>query len=51
MMCPKCGREMKNVLHFEDGRKYQYNKCPWCLYKTKNKRMHLDEETKNERSK
>lgn len=51
MLCPKCSRKMKNVMHFEENRKYQFNQCPWCLYKTKNKRMHLDEEYKNTRHK
>lgn len=46
MLCPKCGRKMKNIKHFEQGRNYQYNQCG-CTFKTHKKRIHFDEiETK-----
>lgn len=42
MLCPKCGRVMKNVMHFEQGKNYQYNRCQ-CLFETHQKRIHYDE--------
>ena len=43
MRCPKCGREMKNVMHFESGKDYQYNRCKHCLERTKQKRIHYED--------
>lgn len=43
MICPKCKKEMKNVMHFENGRKYQYNRCPFCYERTKTKRIHFED--------
>lgn len=42
MICPKCNREMKNVLHFDTERNYQFNRCPYCQERTKSKRIHFD---------
>lgn len=43
MLCPKCNKPMKNTLHFEQGRQYQYNRCPNCQERTKNKRIHFED--------
>lgn len=43
MLCTKCGKQMKNVLHFEQEREYQYNLCPNCRKRTKKKRLHYDD--------
>lgn len=43
MICFKCGRKMKNVLHFEPGREYQFNSCPCCRERTKKKRLHYED--------
>ena len=43
MLCPKCGRTMKNVKHFEEGRSYQFNRCK-CLFTTHKKRIHFDDD-------
>lgn len=51
MLCPNCSRKMNNVLHFETGKQYQYNECPHCYNKTKNKRIHFDDVVKEEKSK
>ena len=46
MLCPKCGKPMKNVKHYEAGRSYQYNRCE-CAMRTHQKRIHYEEvETK-----
>lgn len=50
MLCPNCSRKMNNVLHFEIGKQYQYNECPNCYNRTKNKRIHFDDVI-NEQSK
>lgn len=42
MLCSKCGKTMKNVLHYELGREYQFNLCTFCRGKTKKKRIHYD---------
>ena len=34
---------MKNVLHFESGREYQFNSCPCCHEHTKKKRLHYED--------
>ena len=47
MLCPKCGRAMKNVKHFEKNRSYQYNQCA-CTFKTHQKRIHFDEVETNQ---
>lgn len=43
MICKKCGQKMKNVLHFESGREYQFNTCTRCRDNTKKKRIHYDD--------
>lgn len=43
MLCPKCNKPMKNTMHFEQGRQYQYNRCTNCLERTKNKRIHFED--------
>lgn len=48
MLCPKCGRTMKNIKHFEPGRNYQFNVCK-CMFQTHQKRIHFDEETKEDK--
>ena len=50
MRCPNCSREMKNVLHFEPDKQYQYNECPHCYNRTKNKRIHFDDVVREEAS-
>ena len=47
MLCPKCGKEMKNVKHYEDGRSFQYYRCE-CLLRTHQKRIHDDEVETNQ---
>ena len=42
MLCSKCGKKMKNVLHYEPGREYQFNLCTFCREETKKKRIHYD---------
>ena len=49
MRCYKCGREMKNVMHFEDGKEYQFNTCKRCRENTKHKRIHYEELEKGRR--
>ena len=47
MNCPKCNRTMKVVMHFENGRQYQYSKCAYCCDRTKNKRIHFEDVLKD----
>lgn len=50
MNCPKCNKPMKVVMHFEDGRQYQYHKCTYCQERTKSKRIHFDDVIKEDSS-
>ena len=46
MLCPRCGKKMKNVKHYEQDRSYQFYQCE-CTFTTHKKRIHYDEvETK-----
>lgn len=49
MKCPKCKKEMKNVMHFEDGKNYAFHECEHCRTKTHKKRIHFDELDKKEK--
>ena len=51
MFCPNCNAVMKNVMHFEPDKQYQFNECPRCYKKTKNKRIHFDDVVKEEHEK
>ncbi len=51
MLCPRCNKPMRNTMHFEQGRHYQYNRCPNCQEKTKNKRIHFEDILKEEMNK
>ena len=51
MFCPKCGTVMKNIMHFETDKQYQFNECPHCYKRTKNKRIHFDDVLKEEHEK
>lgn len=42
LLCPKCGRKMNNVMHFDSNSSYQYKRCPFCFYESKNKRLYLN---------
>lgn len=48
MICKKCGNKMKNILHFEPGREYQFNTCQKCRDSTHKKRIHYDDVVKDE---
>ena len=48
MVCCNCGNKMKNVLHFEQGREYQFNVCSHCRERTKKKRLHYDDILKDD---
>jgi len=50
MFCPTCNHFMKNVMHFEADRIYQFNKCPNCYKETKPKRLSLEKFDRNENS-
>jgi hypothetical protein len=41
---------MKNVMHFESEKQYQFNECPKCYKKTKNKRIHFYDVVKEEQN-
>lgn len=43
MLCPRCRISMVGKKHFEKGRQWQYNECPKCYDKTKNKRIHFED--------
>lgn len=43
MLCPRCSVSMVGKKHFEKGRQWQYNECPKCYDKTKNKRIHFED--------
>lgn len=51
MICPKCHKVMKNKMHFEENRQYQFNECPNCREKTKNKRIHFEDILKDKMKK
>ena len=51
MLCRKCSKQMKNVLHFESEREYQYNICPFCRERTKKKRLHYEDIPNTEQNK
>lgn len=52
MICPNCKREMKTVMHFENGKSFAFHECKHCYTKTHQKRIHFEEigEKENENS-
>lgn len=48
MRCPKCNSEMKNIMHFENGKDYAFHECPKCYFQTHQKRIHFEEVKKGE---
>ena len=53
MICPNCKREMKTVMHFENGKSFVFHECKHCYTKTHQKRIHfeeLEEKNRNENS-
>ena len=51
MICPNCKKEMKTVMHFEQGKTFAFHKCKHCHTKTHQKRIHfedLEEKNNNE---
>lgn len=52
MKCPNCKKEMKTVLHFENGKSFAFHECKHCYTKTHQKRIHFEElgEKENENS-
>ena len=43
MICPNCKREMKTVMHFEQGKTFAFHECKHCRTKTHQKRIHFEE--------
>lgn len=43
MRCPKCGHEMKNVMHFEEIKDYAFHWCKYCKTKTHQKRINYEQ--------
>ena len=43
MFCPKCGKRMIRVMHFDKDINYQFNKCSniKCNFETKKKKIVL----------
>lgn len=43
MFCPKCGKRMNRVMHFDKDDNYQFNKCSniKCNFVTKKKKIIL----------
>lgn len=39
IICPKCGRKMNKVMHFEYGKITQFFQCNNCYFKTAEKRI------------
>lgn len=39
MKCPRCGNDMKTMMHFEDGKDYAFHECSKCKTKTHQKRI------------
>ena len=51
MICPMCGKTMKNIMHFEKDKNYAFHECPGCYVRTHKKRIHFEdvkEEKKND---
>ena len=48
MKCPKCGNEMKNIIHFEEGKEYAFHECKICKTKTHQKRINYQQFEKEE---
>ena len=43
MFCRRCNVVMKDKMHFESGKKFQFSECPKCYEKSKNKRIHFED--------
>lgn len=43
MKCPHCGNEMKNIMHFENGKQFAFHECRNCFTKTHQKRIHFED--------
>lgn len=43
MKCPNCNKEMKTVMHFENGKTFAFHECKHCRTKTHQKRIHFEE--------
>lgn len=41
--CPKCGKKMNTVMHFEKGSNYAYHSCSSCIIHTHRKRIHYED--------
>ena len=43
MRCPRCNSEMKNIMHFENGKNFAFHECSKCYMRTHPKRIHFEE--------
>ena len=43
MKCQRCGSEMKNKMHFENGKRFAYHECKSCKTQTHQKRIHFED--------
>jgi len=48
MICQRCNKVMKNVMHFEQDRNYRYNECSKCHDQTRGKRIHFEDVLREE---
>lgn len=44
MFCPKCGKKMNKIMHFEKDGNYQFNRCSnnKCNFETRKKKLILN---------
>lgn len=43
MICQRCKKVMKTMMHFEQGRSSQFKECPKCHDKTRPKRIRFED--------
>ena len=48
MKCPKCGNEMKTIMHYELGKEYAFHECKSCKTKTHQKRINYKQFEKDD---
>lgn len=34
IFCPRCGKKLNKVMHFEDGKSSQFSQCKSCHFET-----------------
>lgn len=51
MICQRCSKIMRNTMHFEQGKNFQFKECPKCHDKTRPRGIRFEDVLEDKQNK